>query len=607
MSDTVTTQAPSPLLSLIELRDQVIELGEQIIQQYQQTTPALASHKSARNLAHYLALRRFDLRPLQDQLAELGASSLGHCESHVLATLERVITLLQHGAAGLDHQQRDFHEGRQLLEQNSLRLFGPFDQPRKTRIMVTLPLEAAGNRELVVELINHGMNCARINCAHDAQHQWLAMVENIHQAREITGKECVIMMDLAGQKLRTVLRSAPTNSVKIKKGEGAPALLLLRNSRLPKGHYSSEHSVFDMELTLPSDIHRQLAYGDRLQFNDSRDKKRQIIIDTVTEQGEWIATCEKNSLIDLATLFSWQRRDDDGKFQTLSKFILTALPSHRAEIRLQQDDSLILARKNKHCTDDPNITPPRIGCSHPEIIDALDVGSWVWFDDGKIGTVVEEIDDQGARLTVHHLPGDQAKLYNDKGINLPNTPLQLDCLTDKDLQDLDFICKYADIVGFSFVQTAEDMQTLIAQLQQRQASHLAIVAKIETQVAVRNLPEIIFSALPHHSLGIMIARGDLAVELGWERMVEIQEELLWLCEAAHVPVIWATQVLESLSKKGHTTRPELTDAAMSGQADCVMLNKGEFILRAVDTLNNVLTRMQDHHYKKDSRLRALHW
>jgi pyruvate kinase len=163
------------------------------------------------------------------------------------------------------------------------------------------------------------------------------------------------------------------------------------------------------------------------------------------------------------------------------------------------------------------------------------------------------------------------------------------------------------MVGFSFVQSGRDMQALMRALEQRNAGHLSIIAKIETKAAVKNLPEIIFSTLSHHRLGVMIARGDLAVELGGERMAEIQEELLWLCEAAHVPVIWATQVLESMTKKGMSTRPELTDAAMSGRAECVMLNKGPYVLQAVATLDSILTRMQDHQYKKVSRLRALHW
>jgi pyruvate kinase len=103
----------------------------------------------------------------------------------------------------------------------------------------------------------------------------------------------------------------------------------------------------------------------------------------------------------------------------------------------------------------------------------------------------------------------------------------------------------------------------------------------------------------------MIARGDLAVECGWERLAELQEEILWLCEAAQLPVIWATEVLQQEAKRGQPSRAEITDAAMSQRADCVMLNKGTHILATIRMLDNILRRMQDHQYKKTARLRKL--
>ena len=105
--------------------------------------------------------------------------------------------------------------------------------------------------------------------------------------------------------------------------------------------------------------------------------------------------------------------------------------------------------------------------------------------------------------------------------------------------------------------------------------------------------------------GVMIARGDLAVECGFERLAEVQEEILWICEAAHVPVIWATQVLETLAKKGMPSRAEITDAAMGERAECVMLNKGPHITEAMRTLHDILRRMQAHQSKKRPLLRAL--
>jgi pyruvate kinase len=196
-------------------------------------------------------------------------------------------------------------------------------------------------------------------------------------------------------------------------------------------------------------------------------------------------------------------------------------------------------------------------------------------------------------------------------LNFPGTDLHIPSLTEKDLTDLDFIVCHADLVGYSFVQRPEDVSVLLGELDARRArfdrkTKLGIVAKIETASAVRSLPEIIVRAAGRGPFGVMIARGDLAVEVGYLRVAELQEEILWLCEAAHIPVIWATQVLETLAKKGVPTRAEITDAAMAEGAECVMLNKGPFILEAVRVLDSVLKRMAGHHRKKTATLRALH-
>jgi pyruvate kinase len=110
-----------------------------------------------------------------------------------------------------------------------------------------------------------------------------------------------------------------------------------------------------------------------------------------------------------------------------------------------------------------------------------------------------------------------------------------------------------------------------------------------------------------HAAGVMIARGDLAIECGYERLAEVQEEILWLCEAAHIPAIWATQVLETLAKSGMPSRAEITDAAMGERAECVMLNKGPHIVEAVQVLDNILQRMEAHQSKKSPLLRQLGW
>jgi pyruvate kinase len=133
----------------------------------------------------------------------------------------------------------------------------------------------------------------------------------------------------------------------------------------------------------------------------------------------------------------------------------------------------------------------------------------------------------------------------------------------------------------------------------------AVVLKIETQLGFKNLPDMLLAAMQTKSCGVMIARGDLAIELGFGRLSEVQEQMLWTCEAAHVPVIWATQVLEGLAKKGLPTRAEVTDAAMGQRAECIMLNKGPHIVEATRALGDILSRMQDHQTKKRSMLRKL--
>ncbi|MBF2085033.1 pyruvate kinase [Thermoleptolyngbya sp. C42_A2020_037] len=309
-----------------------------------------------------------------------------------------------------------------------------------------------------------------------------------------------------------------------------------------------------------------------------------------------------------------------------------AVLSPIGQSRVFRGDTLILARQLPQPSDPIDAAHPPAGdrfyitCTLPEVLDRLTDGATVYIDDGKLRTRV--IDSHyplpngqvGLLLQVTHASPKGTKLRPEKGLNFPGTALHLSPLTAKDLDDLDFVATHADIVGYSFVQQPDDITLLQTELRQRlgnaktdcaanpevSAKIPAIVAKIETALAVSNLPELIVYAAGQQSFGVMIARGDLAVEIGYQRLIEIQEEILWLCEAAHVPVIWATQVLESLVKKGAPSRGEMTDAAMAERAECVMLNKGRFVTEAIAILDDVLARMETHQLKKTPQLRALH-
>ena len=134
---------------------------------------------------------------------------------------------------------------------------------------------------------------------------------------------------------------------------------------------------------------------------------------------------------------------------------------------------------------------------------------------------------------------------------------------------------------------------------------LGIILKIETQEAFKNLPSILLKAMENYPIGVMIARGDLAIETGWKNFAIIQKEILKICDAAHLPDVWATQVLENLTKKGIPTRAEITDVAVAQRAECVMLNKGPYIDRTVKMLDKILTKMQRIQKRKGKLLPTL--
>jgi len=446
---------------------------------------------SALNLAHYLALRSRDLRPLQRRLMALGLSSLGRAESRVLATLDSVTVALaaQAGVAAPVRMPsyRQFFRGEERLKRNTETLFGPPPHGRLGYILVTLDTDAADDPDLILRLAEHGADAVRINCAHDDAKHWGKMVAHVRAAEAKLGRRIRVFMDIAGPKLRT----------------------------------------------------------------------RKV-----------------------------------------------ATPRDRAELHI--GDEILLVRDKG--APDINDVPFRTRCTLPGAFDRLKVGDPISIDDGKLkGTIVRETAaGLVARMEEGRLKG--VKLKPEKSLNFPGVDLGLDPLTDQDRLDLDFIVLHADMIGYSFVETAEDVAYLQDELASRRADwqKLALVAKIETPRAVHNLPEIIVQGAARQPFGVMIARGDLAVEMGFLRVAEMQEEILWVCEAAHIPAIWATQVLEDLVKTGLPSRGEMTDAAMSSRAECVMLNKGQNILAGVDALNQLLCRMGEHQLKKTPRLRALH-
>jgi pyruvate kinase len=280
---------------------------------------------------------------------------------------------------------------------------------------------------------------------------------------------------------------------------------------------------------------------------------------------------------------------------------------------VQQGDSLLLTRAQtpgKPAAQNRQgkvLRPATIPCTLPEVFDSVRPGEGIWFDDGKIGGIIRTVGEDQIRVEITQAKPGGARLLPEKGINLPDTRMRLPALTEKDVADLRFVAANADLVGLSFVRNVSDVESLRARLAEFGGESLGVVLKIETRRAFEMLPDLLLEAMRTPSFGVMIARGDLAVECGYERLAEVQEEILWLCEAAHAPVIWATQVLESLARSGMPSRAEISDAAMGERAECVMLNKGPHVVDAIRVLDNILQRMQAHQSKKRSMLRRLRW
>lgn len=262
-------------------------------------------------------------------------------------------------------------------------------------------------------------------------------------------------------------------------------------------------------------------------------------------------------------------------------------------------------RKSRKKRDGSVKSPARIVMQPQGLIGMMKPGERIFFDDGKFEAKVVQVRKKRTVVCITRISTRKPVLRPGKGVNLPDSDLKISSLTEEDIAALPFIASYADLIGYSFVSGPEDIRLLRHKLQECQPTIPAIILKIERLSAVENLPALLLEGMRDKSFGVMIARGDLAVEIGFERLSEIQQEILWICEAAHVPVIWATQVLENMNKTGFATRSEITDAAMGGMAECVMLNKGKHVVKTVHTLVNILTRFTAHADKKRYTFRPL--
>lgn len=606
----------SNMESLLDLQEELIRLRSDAIAMECRLTPEIQCcndqcRGSARNLVHYLSVRKNDIRPLQHTLARFGLSSLSAMEPFTLAHLNAVISLLQ-GITGrlceVPLPPVDYLSGPQLLREHRRNLLGTRPQPRDSaHIMVTMPTEAAQQPQLLADLLRSGMNVMRINCAHDDIKAWLAMVQHLQSAIVTQGTACKIHVDLAGPKLRTGPIQSSGRLLKLKPRRDLYGLVLEpcrvwlhsnASELLPAGLHAP--------LQVAAEFLLQCQVGDRIQLVDSRGQRRKMNVVQV-QPGSCIAELNHTAYITHDTQMDLKRAQ-----ATVASSLVLNLRDVVLPIVLFKGDTLILTRTAQPGVQEQRdqlgelVQPARIHCTLPQAFDQVASGQRVWFDDGRIGACVESCDGEEMHLRITLAEARGSKLRAEKGINFPDTVLEIPALTSKDLADLEQVVAFADMVALSFVRGPEDVEALHKALDGLGRPDMGVVLKIENRQAFENLPRILLAGLRYgRPLGVMIARGDLAVELGFERLSEVQQEILWLCEAAHIPVIWATQILESMAKKGVPSRAEVSDASMAVLAECVMLNKGPYIVDTVVMLRDILGRMDQHYHKRRATLRPL--
>ncbi|MGB3189282.1 MAG: pyruvate kinase, partial [Limnoraphis sp.] len=240
--------------------------------------------------------------------------------------------------------------------------------------------------------------------------------------------------------------------------------------------------------------------------------------------------------------------------------------------------------------DEYNNQTNTISIDYPSLAEEAEPGAQILLDDGLLELKIEEISGKAVKCKI--IEG--GLLKSRKGVNLPSLILQLPSMTEKDIQDLEFgLSQGIDWVSLSFVRRAEDVRHLKTFLTEHGAEHIPVMAKIEKPQAIENLEAII-----NECDGLMVARGDLGVEMSPEKVPLLQKHIIKLCNQKGIPVITATQMLESMIHNPRPTRAEASDVANAiiDGTDAVMLSGesavGDFPVKAVEMLAKIASGVE---------------
>jgi pyruvate kinase len=547
-----------------------------------------SQRRSALNLAHYVGLRKQGVRQLQLDLAGLGLSSLGRSEGHVRDTLLRLIGWLKlpdsggHGHDTTDELDTDTAET--ILHENTHALFGPRPADRHVYVMVTAPGADEVTREWADKVLRAGANILRINAAHESPEAWGRSVDVVRARAAALGKRVKVFVDLPGPKLRAEIRRTQAAVLHFPRRKDRQGKTIG-----PTSVWFAPRFLERPQVPIPREWFGRMRAGDRLKMRDAGGRERELVIREVSAE-EARAECGLSLFITPGLALEWRRGH-----RLLGRGRIGAIPREPCDVLLDRDDRFILNETGRAKRAG---RMPVLRCPEPGVLMQVKRGERVVLDDGRIVATVESA---GAESMVCHVTTTSkspARLSSHKGLAFPDSHVTLLALGSEDETALRFALAHADGVDVSFVNSRRDVDRIVERLRTESSPGFGLVLKLETQGAIRNLPDILFAALRYRPTGLMIARGDLAVEASFEQLAQLQEDILGFGEACHLPVIWATQVLDSLARSGVPTRAEVTDAAMSMRAECVMLNKGPFVAEATRMLARIIRDMEPRQYKK---------
>jgi len=560
---------------------------------------------SIQNLRAYTYLRSKDITTLQEKLTNFGLSSLGRSQSCILSAINQDLIIVS-ALLGVDTKELESHdnflsfkESQRIMEEKAT-VFGKLDSDLITKVMVTLPSEAKDSPSLIRELIATDTSVLRINTAHDDPIAWGKMAQTIQEENKLQNKETKIYVDLAGPKNRTgkIIKNTYPFKIGSKEGEKVEITSKILENTLTKRESKDGKSI--ASLVVEDGFYEEaFKHQDKIFIQDvERGKKQSFKL--IVEEGKLFAIIDKKVLILPTTIVKLKTKRETLKSK-LHNFI-----AQTEIIRLFREDSIIITPNEidgySNYNYEGTVYSAIINCSNKEIFNYVKIGDNIFIDDGKIGCKIVKLLPIGLECNVFLAKEQGTTLKEEKGINFPDTDLVIDAITPTDKKIFANIVEYADILGISFAQSDKDIKELQDMLKEINKESVAIVPKIETKLALKNLPKILEQLLQGDKFALMIARGDLAIEVGFDNLPYIQEEIFNICEAAHVPVIYATQILEGKMKNNLPSRAEVIDAANAQRADCVMLNKGPFVVDTIVSIKNILKTVHGIFHKNKQLL-----